>query len=134
MTVGDSVAVAAADERGSAPAEFAMVGGLLVLLLLAVVQFTVVLLVRNTVQDAAAQGARVAAFADGTLGDGVARTSRLIETSLGPRYAQRVTARYGDHDGVRVVEVRVESALPVIGLVGVGSALGVSGHAAVAAG
>lgn len=122
------------DERGSAPAEFAMVGGLLVLLLLAVMQFTLVLLVRNTVQDAAAQGARVAAFADGTLVDGETRTRELLVASLGARYAQRVSARYVLDDGIRVVEVRVDSPLPVIGLIGVSRALEVSGHAAVDAG
>ena len=122
------------DERGSAPAEFAMVGGLLVILLLAVVQFTVVLLVRNTLQDAAAQGARVAAFADSTLGDGAARTRQLLTASIGPRYAEHVSARYALSHGIRVVEVRVEAPLPVIGLIGFSSSLGVTGHAAVAGG
>ncbi|GAA4157856.1 hypothetical protein GCM10022286_09860 [Gryllotalpicola daejeonensis] len=122
------------DERGSAPAEFAMVGGLLTILLLAVVQFTLVLLVRNTVQDAAAQGARVAAFADGTLSDGEARTEQLLGTSLGTRYADHVSARYALDDGIRVVEVRVESPLPVVGLIGVSRSLEVTGHAAVDAG
>jgi hypothetical protein len=122
------------DERGSAPAEFAMVGGLLVILFLAVIQFTLVLLVRNTVQDAAAQGARVAAFADSSLSDGTARTRQLLATSLGPRYAEHVTARYALDDGIRVVEVRVDSPLPVIGLIGFDSAVEVTGHAAVSAG
>ncbi|GAA4179150.1 TadE/TadG family type IV pilus assembly protein [Gryllotalpicola koreensis] len=122
------------DERGSAPAEFAMVGGLLVILLLAVVQFTLVLLVRNTVQDAAAQGARVAAFADGTLGDGEARTRQLLSVSLGDRYAGHVSAAYALDDGIRVVEVRVDSPLPVVGLIGFSRSLEVTGHAAVDAG
>jgi hypothetical protein len=122
------------DERGSAPAEFAMVGGLLTILLLAVVQFTLVLLVRNTVQDAAAQGARVAAFADGTPADGVQRTRELLTASLGARYAEHVRAGYTVDDGIRVVEVRVDSPLPLIGLIGFAAGLGVSGHAAVDAG
>ncbi|HEY0246951.1 MAG TPA: TadE/TadG family type IV pilus assembly protein [Gryllotalpicola sp.] len=119
-----------AGERGSAPAEFAMVGGLLTVLLLAVLQFTTMLLVRSTVQDAAAQGARVAAFADGSLEDGVARTRQLLTVSLGARYAERVTARYAVADGIGVVEVRVDSPLPVVGLLGVGEAVEVTGHAA----
>jgi len=122
------------DERGSAPAEFAMVGGLLTLLLLAVVQFTLVLLVRNTVQDAAAQGARVAAFADGTLADGEGRTRELLTAALGTRYARHVSARYALADGIRVVEVSVDSPLPVVGLIGFDRSLGVTGHAAVDAG
>jgi Flp pilus assembly pilin Flp len=122
------------EERGSAPAEFAMVGGLLTILLLAVVQFTLVLLVRNTVQDAAAQGARVAAFADGTLADGEGRTRQLLAVSLGQRYAQGVSARYARDGGIRVVEIRVESPLPLIGLIGFSRSLEVAGHAAVDAG
>ncbi|MFC4244970.1 TadE/TadG family type IV pilus assembly protein [Gryllotalpicola reticulitermitis] len=121
------------DELGSAIAEFVMVAGLLVMLLLAVVQFTVVLLVRNTVQDAAAQGARVAAFADASLDDGVRRTRQLIAASLGPSYAGQITARYSAKEaGDRTVEVRVDSPLPVIGLIGFSGALAVSGHAAAA--
>jgi len=122
------------DQRGSAAAEFAMVAALLVVLLLALVQFTIVLLVRNTVQDAAAQGARVAAFADASLDEGVARTTGLIAASLGPRYADQVRARYALLDGVRVVEVRVATPLPVIGLIGFSRALEVTGHAALVAG
>jgi Flp pilus assembly protein TadG len=121
-------------ERGSAPAEFAMVGGLLTILMLAVVQFTLVLLVRNTAQDAAAQGARVAAFADGTLADGEGRTRELLTASLGARYAAGVSARYTLDDGIRVVEVSVDSPLPVIGLIGFDRTLEVTGHAAVDAG
>ncbi len=123
-----------AGERGSAPAEFAMVGGLLVILLLAVVQFTTVLLVRNTVQDAAAQGARVAAFPDSSLAEGVARTRQLLAASVGSRYSREVSARYALDDGIRVVEVRVVSPLPVIGLIGFGRSLEVTGHAAIDAG
>lgn len=121
-------------ERGSAVAEFAMVAGLLVLLLLAVVQFAVVLLVRNTLQDAAAQGARVAAFADGSLDDGAQRTTQLISAALGPGYCDHVRARYATEGGVRVVAITVLSPIPVVGLVGFGDALEVTGHAAVSAG
>jgi Flp pilus assembly pilin Flp len=122
------------DERGSAVAEFAMVSGLLVLLVLAVVQFTVAVLVRNTLHDAAAQGARVAALADASLGDGAERTAQLIGAALGPGYARQVSARYTTEGGIRVVAVTVRSPLPVIGLVGFTGALEVTGHAALAAG
>lgn len=111
-----------------------MVGGLLVILFLAVIQFTLVLLVRNTVQDAAAQGARVAAFADSSLADGTARTRELLDASLGSRYAEHISARYTLDDGIRVVEVRVASPLPVIGLIGFDSAVEVTGHAALSSG
>ncbi|RIJ01598.1 pilus assembly protein, partial [Clavibacter nebraskensis] len=51
------------DDRGSAPAEFVMVGALLVVLALSVVQLALALHVRTTVLDAAAEGARTAALA-----------------------------------------------------------------------
>ncbi|WP_414172598.1 TadE/TadG family type IV pilus assembly protein [Clavibacter tessellarius] len=44
------------DDRGSAPAEFVMVGALLVVLALSVVQLALALHVRTTVLDAAAEG------------------------------------------------------------------------------
>ena len=50
------------DEEGSAVAEFSLVGVLLTALLLAVVQLALALHVRNTVLDAAAEGARYAAL------------------------------------------------------------------------
>ncbi|MDQ2661335.1 MAG: pilus assembly protein, partial [Actinomycetota bacterium] len=49
------------DERGSAVAEFTLVGILLTVLALAVVQLALALHVRNTMLDAAAEGARYAA-------------------------------------------------------------------------
>jgi hypothetical protein len=83
---------------------------------------------------AAQQGARVAAFADGTPQQGVDRTRVLITASIGSQYARNVTARYTVEHGIRVIEVRVTAPLPLIGLVGVSNALEVRGHAAPAAG
>ena len=51
-----------ADERGSAVAEFTMVAGLLVALVLSVMQLALALHVRATVADAAAEGARHASL------------------------------------------------------------------------
>jgi hypothetical protein len=45
-----------------------------------------------------------------------------------------VSARYTLDDGIRVVEVSVDSPLPVIGLIGIDRTLEVTGHAAVDAG
>ena len=75
------------DDRGSAPAEFVMVGALLTVLTLSVMQLGLALHIRNTVLDAAAEGARVAALADNGLADGVARTTDLISVALGEAYA-----------------------------------------------
>lgn len=118
------------DERGSAPVEFVLVGMLLTTLTLAVMQLALVLLIRNTLQDAAAEGARHAALAGNTLDDGVARTRDLIATAIGQGYARDIEAGYGEQLGHPSTEVRVTAPLPLIGLFGPSRSLEVSGHAA----
>ena len=116
-------------EQGSAPAEFVMVGALLTVLVLAVLQLGLALHVRNTVLDAAAEGARYASLAGAGLEDGAERTRRLIATALGDGYAVEVRAGTADWQGVPVAEVTVTAPLPVLGLVGVERGLEVAGHA-----
>lgn len=119
------------DERGSAVAEFTMVAALLTLLCLGVLQLALALHIRNTVQDAAAEGARVAALAGATLDDGAQRTRELITLGIGAGYAENVSAGYTVVAELRSIEVRVIAPLPLIGLFGIASGLEVTGHAAV---
>lgn len=119
-----------ADERGSAVAEFAMVAGLLVALVLSVVQLALGLHVRATLADAAAEGARHASLVGADAAAGVARTRELITTALGPGYAERVTAGTATVAGLETIEIRVAAPLPVVGLFGP-VALEVTGHAPV---
>lgn len=119
------------EQRGSAVAEFTLVGGLLTLLTLAIVQLGLALHIRNMVQDAAAEGARSAALAGATLDDGAERTRLLIEVALGPSFAEDISVRYTDFASVRSTEVTVRTSLPLIGLFGISEGLEVSGHAAV---
>ncbi len=118
-----------ASEEGSAPAEFVLVGALLLVLVLGVVQLGLDLLVRNTVLDAASEGARWASLAGNDLADGVGRTRELIDVSIGPAYAQDVTARRSEILGRPAAVVTVRAPLPVVGLLGLGRDLEVSGHA-----
>ncbi|MBX3194570.1 MAG: pilus assembly protein [Microbacteriaceae bacterium] len=118
-------------ERGSAVAEFVLVGALLTALTLAVLQLGLALHVRNTVLDAAAEGARFAALADNTPADGVARCRELIAAAIGDGYAGDVGASLGDWRGHPAVTITVRTTLPVIGLLGIAEALEVSGHAAI---
>ena len=104
---------------------------LLTLLTLSVLQLGLALLVRNTVIDAAAEGARFGALADNSLVDGVARTQDLIGVALGPGYAKDVTASTGAYLGQPAIIVTVRTPLPLIGLVGLDGGLEVSGHAAI---
>jgi Flp pilus assembly protein TadG len=115
-------------DSGSAVVDFVLVGALLTLVFVGVVQLAVVLHVRNTLVDCASEGARFGALADRTPDDGAARTRELIGMSLSPRYADDVTATTTDVDGVAVVQVRVRSPLPVIGLLGPSRGLDLTGH------
>jgi hypothetical protein len=123
--------VRATDDAGSAIAEFVMVSALLTLLTLSVLQLGLALLVRNTVLDAAAEGARFASLADNTPADGIARTVDLISVAIGPTYACDVTATSGTYLGHPAVVITVRAPLPVVGLMGLPEGLEVSGHAAV---
>lgn len=120
---------AAERDRGSAPAEFVMVAGLLVLLVLGVIQLCAALLVRNTLADAAEQGAREAALADRTLADGTDRTREVITAAFGAGYSAEVAGSTGEWQGHPIAIVTVRAPLPVIGLFGVDGALDVQGRA-----
>jgi hypothetical protein len=108
-----------------------LVGILLTVLALAVVQLALALHVRNTVLDAAAEGARYAALAGSSDGDGIARTRDLIGAAISTAYAEDVTASRSTVADVPVVAVTVRATLPVIGLLGFERGLEVTGHAAV---
>jgi len=125
------VHAAARDETGSAVVEFTLVGVLLTMLTLAVIQLGLALHIRNTVLDAAAEGARFAALADNVPADGVARTEQLITEAIGADYATDVQVGTGQWMGHPAVTITVRTTLPVIGLIGVGGGLEVAGHAAI---
>lgn len=107
-----------------------MVGVLLTVLALAVVQLALALHVRNTLLDAAAEGARYAALAGSSGPAGVIRTKELISAAVSADYARDVSAGTTSIAGVPAVEVTVRSTLPVVGLLGLERGLEVSGHAA----
>ena len=116
-------------ERGVAVVEFALVSGLLTLVFAGVVQLTLAVHVRNTLVDCAAEGARYTALADRTPQDGEARARALIDASLAAGYAEQISVVETELRGLPVVEVRVTAPLPVVGLLGPGGTLTVSGHA-----
>ncbi|WP_336857265.1 TadE/TadG family type IV pilus assembly protein [Sinomonas albida] len=116
-------------ERGSAPAEFVMVGGLLTMLALATVQLTLILHVRNTLTDAAASAARYGSLADRGVDDAKQRAEELVDSSLGEAFASDISAGETTVSGRRVLEVRLRSPLPLVGLAGPAGLLTVAGHA-----
>ncbi|NYJ73879.1 TadE/TadG family type IV pilus assembly protein [Allobranchiibius huperziae] len=115
--------------RGSAVAEFAMVGSLVVLLFLAAFQVGFSLFVRNTLIGDAAEGARYGARADESPQAGAQRARDLIGSSVSTRYARHVTASTEQRDGVTVIVVRVQAPLPVVGPFGPSQTLNISAHA-----
>ncbi|WP_019137746.1 TadE family protein [Cellulomonas massiliensis] len=116
------------DDRGSAIVDFVLVGALVTLVFAGVVQLTLVLHVRNTLVDAAAEGARYAAPGR-TDDDAVERASTLVEGSLAPSFAQDVSARRTRLGGLDVVEVEIRAPLPLVGLLGPSGVMTVRGHA-----
>ncbi|MFC7789318.1 TadE/TadG family type IV pilus assembly protein [Microbacterium sp. MAHUQ-60] len=108
-----------ADERGSSPVEFVLVGALLTALTLAVLQVAFAIYVRNVVHDAAVEGAHYAALADTDIGEGADRTRAVIGRAIGARYAEDVTIGQDAALGHESVVVRVRTMLPVLGLIGV---------------
>lgn len=101
---------------------------LLTLMFLAVIQLALALHVRNTLVDCASEGARYGGLADRSAADGAQRTRDLIAMSLPAHYADQVTARQTDLDGLAVVEVTVTAPLPAVGLIGFGRSVTVHGH------
>ena len=116
-------------EAGSAVVDFVLVGALLTVIVVAVVQLALVLHVRNTLIDAAASGARYGTLADRSPQDGVERTRQLISGSLTPGFAQDISYSRTGEPGSAMLRVTVRAPLPVIGLIGPGDGIEVSGHA-----
>jgi hypothetical protein len=118
-----------ARDRGSAVVDFVLVGTLATLVFASLLQFVVILHVKNVLVDCAEQGARFGALADQNPEAGAGRTRELISAELSTRYAGQVSAGEAQVQGLTTVEVRVKAPLPVVGLLAAGRVLTVSGHA-----
>lgn len=114
------------EDRGSAVAEFPLVAVLVIVIALAVVQAAVVLHTRNTLTDAAVQGAHHASLIGAAPADGAERTEDLIVQRLGPGFDAQVEAEQAA-DGTITVHVR--ATLPLVGLFGPAATLRAQGRA-----
>lgn len=85
--------------------------------------------VRNTLISCATEGARYAALADVEPTAGVERARRLVVADLGPAYAGSIDVGTEAVAGIDTVVVTIRAPLPVVGLLGVGRSVSVSGHA-----
>lgn len=124
-----SVTERLSDDRGSAVVDFTLTSVLLLFVFLAVFQLGLALHVRNTLVSCAAEGARYGAREGSSPEQGAARARDLISSALSERYARGVTARVDTtSDGVEVV-VDVVAPVPVVGSLGPGEGLDVTGRA-----
>ncbi len=116
---------------GAAVVDFVLVTVLVVALFLLVLQVGLVLHVRNVLVSSAAEGARYAANADRTPGDGVARAKQAVAQALSPSLADRMTYTPSETTlkGAQVVEITVTGPLPVVFLPAGPLHLTVHGHA-----
>lgn len=113
--------------------DFVLVSLILIPLFMAIVQLGFALYVRNTLAACAQEGARYAADEDIVLqGDATMaatateRATSCIQDSLSGSFARGVTASTpaitdGVANPVLVVEVRIASPFPLVGLFGLGS-------------
>lgn len=115
-------------DRGSSVADFVMVGALLTALFVLLLQLVLAVHVRNTLVDAASEGARYAALADRGPADGAARTRELIATALSPGYARDVTGSSTPRAQGEQARIEVRAPLPLLALWGP-AVLVVEGHA-----
>ncbi|NYI46309.1 Flp pilus assembly protein TadG [Nocardioides aromaticivorans] len=109
--------------------DFTLVSVVLVPIVLGIVQVALVLHVRATLAAAASEGARLAATAGSSPGEGVARTRSQIADAVGSRYAHDVEVRRVSVDGAPAIEVIVHAEVPALGLGGPAVQLTVSGRA-----
>ena len=117
-------------DEGSAVVEFVFVGILLTALTLGVLQLGLALHVRNTLQDAASEGARWASLVGSSPQEGLNRTRELITTAVGDRYANDISVSTSQWQGAPAVVMTVTAPIPMIGLWGPDATMEVSGHAA----
>jgi Flp pilus assembly protein TadG len=115
--------------RGAAVADFVLVLVILIPLFLGILQVGLVLLVRNTLANAAAEGARHAATLDRDLADGERWTRHQIAGAVSGRFARDIDARLVSVGGQPTVEVVVRASVPALGLGGPAISVEVVGHA-----
>lgn len=113
-------------ERGSAVVEFPLIAALIVLIGLATIQAAIIVHVRNTLVDAAVQGAHHASLLGNDTDDGASRAALLVRERFGDAYEVRTDAV---QDPSGRITVRVFATMPLVGLLGPSGTLEVDGHA-----
>lgn len=113
-------------DRGSAVVEFPLIAVLILVVALAVIQSALIVHTRNTLVDAAVQGAHHGALRGNTAADGAERAQDLVEQRFGDAYEATAVA---EEDATGRITVRVTATMPLVGLLGPSGTLRVDGHA-----
>ncbi|WP_441904112.1 TadE/TadG family type IV pilus assembly protein [Mycetocola reblochoni] len=100
-------------DDGSALVEFLLVAALLLTVVGGIAQLLVVVHIRAVVSDAAADAARIAAYADGDDDEGRRRAATVIGHSLGREVAAQSSVRV--HRDDRGVTVEIDAPVMAIG-------------------
>lgn len=106
-----------------------MVMALLAVLFAAILQFGLIIHVRNTLIDAASAGARYGALGDRTPDDGATRTRELLTGSIPGGGDAEVSAGLMDGAGGTMVRVTVRTQMPMVGFLTGPVGLEADGHA-----
>jgi hypothetical protein len=106
-----------------------MVMALLALIFAAILQFGLIIHVRNTLIDAASAGARHGALGDRTPADGAARARELLTGSIPGGSEAEVSAGLVDGAGSTMVRVTVRTQMPMVGFLTGPVGLEADGHA-----
>lgn len=110
-------------------AGFALVSLAVLPLVMAILQLAVVWHIRNTLVDAASEGARYGAGYQRTTAAAAARARAAADASLDGGLVDRVAAYETPVDGQPGIEVDVSADVPLLGLWGPTITLHVRGHA-----
>ncbi len=116
-------------ERGSAVAGFALVSLAVLPLVMAVLQLAVVWHIRNTLVDAASEGARYGAGYQRSAAAAAVRARAAADASLDDGLVDRVAGYETRVDGQPGIEVDLTADVPLLGLWGPTIRLHVRGHA-----
>jgi len=121
--------VSACNESGSAVVDFVMVGALVIVVFVALLQVALGVYARNVLTDAAGDGARRAALVGGTEAEARRRVQTLSDAALRRGYVDTVTVSRVPSGDLTIVEVTVKAPFPLLGLLGPGGTLTVTGRA-----
>ena len=106
-----------------------MVGALVIVVFVALLQVALGVYARNVLTDAAGDGARRAALVGGTEAEARRRVQTLSDAALRRGYVDTVTVSRVPSGDLTIVEVTVKAPFPVLGLLGPGGTLTVTGRA-----